>query len=202
MKTTTNHVRIIGGKWRSRKLAFPDAEGLRPTPDRIRETLFNWLQNYVVAEDCLDLFAGSGACGIEALSRQAGQVTFVDSSRAALQALRENLRRLDAIDATLLCEDALHWLKSRPSGRFGIVFMDPPFDDELLESACTLLEDSGVLKTQALIYLESGRPLTQLRLPHNWLLLKSSRGGAVHYGLCQRLDSALPGSDEQGAQPD
>src|SRR5690606_25651031 len=107
-------VRVIAGKWRSRKLSFPDLDGLRPTADRIRETLFNWLQHDIVQEDCLDLFAGSGACGIEALSRQARHVTFIDSSGKALAAIRSNLAMLGADNASLHQQDALSWLQSSP----------------------------------------------------------------------------------------
>jgi 16S rRNA (guanine966-N2)-methyltransferase len=191
MKTSTNTLRIIAGKWRSRKLTFPDAEGLRPTADRVRETLFNWLQNYISQESCLDLFAGSGACGIEALSRDARHVTFIDSSAAALAAIRSNLEMLGADNTTVHRQDALNWLQSAArdpalAERYGIAFVDPPFAAGLLESACQQLEDSQVLKPQALIYVESGTGLARVKLPKNWQVLKSSQAGAVSFCLCQR----------------
>ncbi len=205
MKISTNTLRIIAGKWRSRKLTFPDAEGLRPTADRVRETLFNWLQNHIAQESCLDLFAGSGACGIEALSRDASHVTFIDNSAAALAAIRSNLQILGAINNnfTLHRQDALSWLDSvsldsaagsaRDSApgsakgqQYGIAFVDPPFAANLLESACQKLEDSQVLKPQALIYVESGTGLARVKLPKNWLVLKSKQAGAVSFCLCQR----------------
>ena len=105
-----NSLRIIAGKWRSRKLSFPDVTGLRPTADRVRETLFNWLQDAIQREDCLDLFAGSGACGIEALSRGARHVSFVDKSSVAVQAIRSNLQLLQAEGYALICDDSLRWL--------------------------------------------------------------------------------------------
>ena len=108
---STNTLRIIAGQWRSRRLAFPDVEGLRPTADRIRETLFNWLQERIAREDCLDLFAGSGACGMEALSRGARHVTFVDSASAAASSIRHNLDLLKAEGGQVVCEDSLRWLQ-------------------------------------------------------------------------------------------
>jgi 16S rRNA (guanine966-N2)-methyltransferase len=193
MKTSTNTLRIIAGKWRSRKLTFPDAEGLRPTADRVRETLFNWLQNHIAQESCLDLFAGSGACGIEALSRDAGHLTFIDNSAAALAAIRSNLQILGAEQHTFTVyrQDALSWLEaasldSAKNQHYGIVFVDPPFAAKLLESACQKLEDSNILKPQALIYVESGTGLARVKLPKNWLVLKSRQAGAVSFCLCQR----------------
>ena len=190
MKTIGNSVRVIAGKWRSRKLSFPDLDGLRPTADRIRETLFNWLQHDIVQEDCLDLFAGSGACGIEALSRQARHVTFIDSSGKALAAIRSNLAMLGADNVSLLQQDALSWLQSSPPQRFGIVFVDPPFADQLQEKSCLALEASGVLKAKALVYIESAKPASSLALPANWHILKNGRAGAVCFCLCQRQPHA------------
>ncbi len=204
MKTSTNTLRIIAGKWRSRKLTFPDAEGLRPTADRVRETLFNWLQNSISRESCLDLFAGSGACGIEALSRDASHVTFVDSSAAALAAIRSNLELLGGeSNFSVHRQDALSWLNatagstpgSAPDSpkrqQYGIAFVDPPFAANLLESVCQKLEDSGLLKPQALIYVESGTGLARVKLPKNWLIIKSKHAGAVSFCLCQRRPESL-----------
>jgi 16S rRNA (guanine966-N2)-methyltransferase len=220
MKTSSNTLRIIAGKWRSRKLTFPDAEGLRPTADRVRETLFNWLQNSMAQESCLDLFAGSGACGIEALSRDASHVTFIDNSAAALAAIRSNLQLLGAAQNTFTLhrQDALSWLDSawgsnqdpaqglakgldqgsaqgsKKGQHYGIAFVDPPFAANLLESACQKLEDSQLLKAQALIYVESGTGLARVKLPKNWLVLKSKQAGAVSFCLCQRRAESLADS--------
>jgi len=187
-----NTLRIIAGQWRSRRLAFPDAQGLRPTADRIRETLFNWLQERIAREDCLDLFAGSGACGMEALSRGARHVTFVDSASAAASAIRANLVTLGALGGQVVCEDSLHWLSRQPAEpRFGLVFVDPPFDSDLLPRSAVALEASGVLRDDALLYLESAQSLTTLALPANWTALKLKQAGKVHFGLYQRCP---PGS--------
>lgn len=193
MKRDSNTLRIIAGQWRSRILTFPDLAGLRPTSDRIRETLFNWLQATVTGEYCLDLFAGSGACGLEALSRHAGHVTFVEAAARAVTGIRNNLSLLDAGSAQVLHQDALVWLESLKTDaragseyQYGIVFIDPPFAARLHTRACALLEASGVMKERALIYLESDQPLATLDLPKNWQMLKNKRAGAVHFGLYQR----------------
>lgn len=188
---SANTLRIIAGQWRSRRLAFPDVEGLRPTADRIRETLFNWLQERIAREDCLDLFAGSGACGMEALSRGARHVTFVDSASAAATAIRQNLTLLGAQDSQVVCEDSLRWLmRQTPSPRYGLVFVDPPFAGDLLARSAVALEASGLLRDDALLYLESAQSLAALPLPHNWSVLKARQAGKVHYGLYQRRPPA------------
>jgi len=189
---SANSLRIIAGQWRSRRLAFPDVEGLRPTADRIRETLFNWLQERIAREDCLDLFAGSGACGMEALSRGARHVTFVDSASAAVSAIRSNLVLLGAEGCQVVCEDSLHWLLRQPQpARYGLVFVDPPFAGDLLQSSAAALEVSGLLRDDALIYLESARSLATIPLPANWTALKSKQAGKVFYALYQRRPAGL-----------
>ena len=188
-----NSLRIIAGKWRSRKLTFPDVTGLRPTADRIRETLFNWLQDTIQREDCLDLFAGSGACGIEALSRGARHVTFIDSSSAAVQAIRANLQRLQADGYALCCDDSLRWLQSSRQAenqstptQYGLAFIDPPFSSDLLSRSAQALEQSGLLRAEALIYLEWAQDIPSAGLPATWQLLKSKRAGAVNFCLYRR----------------
>lgn len=195
-KNTTKHansLRIIGGKWRSRKVSFPDVEGLRPTADRVRETLFNWLQETIMREDCLDLFTGSGACGLEALSRGARHVSFVDSSHKALDSLRANLKMLEATDYAVYCEDALTCLRAFGSrsvpthdGRYGLVFLDPPFASDLLQKSAESLENSGILRENAFIYIESDRDITAAHLPANWRAHKYKRAGKVYFGLFVR----------------
>lgn len=184
----SNSLRIIAGKWRSRKLSFPDLEGLRPTADRVRETLFNWLSERIVRADCLDLFAGSGACGIEALSRGARQVTFVDVSPLAIAAIKSNLALLEAQDFSLVCKDSLTWMSNNnaSSRQFDIAFLDPPFATSLLERSVGVLESSGLLRDDALIYLESEREIPSSSLPVNWQLRKSKRAGMVYFYLYQR----------------
>ena len=157
----TNTLRIIGGEWRSRKLPFVDAQGLRPTPDRIRETLFNWLQGYIHGANCLDLFAGSGVLGMEALSRGAAQVVFVEKNKAVANQLKENLAVLKA-DAEVHQTDALDYLSSdNAMQKWGgvlptIIFLDPPYRQNLLEQSLAILcnKDKGLVNKNTLIYLE------------------------------------------------
>lgn len=162
---------------------------MRPTADRVRETLFNWLQGLVAAEDCLDLYAGSGACGLEALSRGARSAVFVDSSTAAAHSIQSHLQMLGASNARVVTSAAEHWLHSADAGqaRFGLVFLDPPFADSALATIVTQLENSGLLKPRALVYLESGQDLAGVPLPATWQLRRSGRAGAVYFGLYDRV---------------
>jgi 16S rRNA (guanine966-N2)-methyltransferase len=181
-------LRIIGGQWRGRKLEFPAVDAIRPTPDRVRETVFNWLQNDIAGARCLDLFAGSGALGIEALSRGAAQVVFVDREPRIGQYLRTTLKLLNTSAGEVYTADSLKWLAlaSRP---FDVVFLDPPFAANVLASACQRLEQGGWLAPEALIYIENassgGTPL----VPGNWALIKSKTTGQVGYHLARRSSS-------------
>lgn len=196
-KIATGTLRIIGGQWRSRKLDFPAVEQLRPTANRIRETLFNWLQEELPYEDCLDLFAGSGACGLEALSRGANQVTFVEQNPLAADAIAANLKLLGAPGMPVICSDAIDWLKNQDhpeSRKYGIVFIDPPYAAELEAESCQLLENSGVLKDQALIYVESNRNLPDNLFPAEWRMIRKKHAGAVYFVLMERRIDGRPES--------
>lgn len=150
-------IRIIGGQWRGRKLAVPDSPGLRPTGDRARETLFNWLSTRVHGARCLDLFAGSGALGLEAASRGAAEVVLVERQISLAQALREIAAAWPGGERlTIVQADAMAWLESA-SGPFDIVFIDPPFDAKLQGSVLELLLEKKLLAPEARIYVESGR---------------------------------------------
>lgn len=186
-KKSSGKLRIIGGEWRSRLLPVVDLPGLRPTTDRVRETLFNWLQNDIPGSHCLDLFAGSGALGFEAASRGAASVTMLELQAQAFQALRNNCEALQANQIQLWQQDAMNWLKSSPDQSFGVVFIDPPFDADLLGSACRLLEDSGCLTNEACVYLEasSGQPLPEL--PDCWKIVRQKKAGQVSYYLARRM---------------
>lgn len=187
-KQNRNRFRIIGGEWRSRKLGFPgDVPSLRPTADRIRETLFNWLQEKIGGAVCLDLFAGSGALSFEACSRGARSVTAVDSSPRVAAALRENCRLLDCSSMHIVTADAIEWLRDNAGkGRYDIIFLDPPFSADMLPECCRLLDAGDFAAPGAIIYLESGRPLETLALPAGWRLLRSKNAGQVFYGFCER----------------
>lgn len=180
-----NRLRIIGGDWRGRRLSFPDAEGLRPTPDRVRETLFNWLQGEVAGRRCLDLFAGSGALGLEAASRGAAEVVWVERDRRAAQALRANLAQLRFAAGRVELGDALSWLRG-PGRPFDLVFLDPPYQSGLLQPTCEALESGGWLAPAAWIYLEDDGRHAEPALPGGWLVRRKRRAGQVGYYLLQR----------------
>lgn len=187
--TSQSSLRIIGGQWRRRRIDFPAIDGLRPTPDRVRETLFNWLQTITPGAYCLDLFSGSGALGLEALSRGAAAVTFVDQSAAVAQQLRSNLNTLKCQQGEVITASALDWLSSQPidqSVRFDLVFLDPPFNQQLLAPACLLLEERNLLRANAVIYLESAAQTGSPDVPANWQLLREKTSGQVSYRLYQR----------------
>ena len=175
-----NKVRIIGGEWRSRLLNFPDAEGLRPTADRVRETVFNWLGQTLEGRSCLDLFAGSGALGFEALSRYAKHVTLVEKNSRVHAALKENAAKLGAQKFELIFADGLQWLKQ--DGRvYDVIFLDPPFAAELLPKMWPLLAER--LGPDGVVYIESAAPLT---VPEGWALWRSGKAGVVYYGLAKK----------------
>ena len=179
-------LRIIGGQWRSRQFNFPMAHGLRPTPNRVRETLFNWLAPYVEGAKVLDVFAGSGALFLEALSRGAGSALALDLNSAAINSLRGHLLTLRCDNGQLLQTDALRHLEQQPATPFDLVFLDPPFSQGLLLPACTLLEEKGWLASDAWVYTESENPPSSLGLPGNWRLHREQKAGQVYYALWER----------------
>ncbi len=179
-------VRIIGGVWRGRLLKVPDVLNLRPTPDRVRETLFNWLAPAISGAYCLDAFAGSGVLGFEALSRGAAHVVMVEQAKAVVTLLQEELLMLKAQNADVYCGRVPQQLK-KPQTLFDIVFLDPPYEDNLLLPTCFYLEEQGFLAKGAYLYLEAKELLQQGDLPANWQLLKSKKAGQVAYHLAQRL---------------
>ena len=179
-------LRIIGGQWRSRQFDFPMAHGLRPTPNRVRETLFNWLAPYVEGAKVLDVFAGSGALFLEALSRGAGSALALDLNSAAINSLRGHLLTLRCDNGQLLQTDALRHLEQQPATPFDLVFLDPPFSQGLLLPACTLLEEKGWLAADAWVYTESENPPSSLGLPGNWRLHREQKAGQGDYALWER----------------
>lgn len=180
----SHKVRIIGGDWRGRNLTFPEVAGLRPTPARVRETLFNWLQYDVLASRCLDLYAGSGALGIEAASRGAKQVVQVDADPLVCRQLKENTEVLAARQIKIVQQDVLRYL-SGDADAFDLVFLDPPFAKGLAVQTANWLEDKLWLKPAAKIYIEVEKQLKLEGMPDNWQLLKHKTAGEVAYYLFQ-----------------
>ena len=182
-------VRIIGGIWRGRRLRFPAAADLRPTPDRVRETLFNWLQGVIVEARCLDLFAGSGALGFEALSRGAGETVFVERDRRVVLALRESVAQLGGDAAKVVEGDVPAWLATA-TGVFDVVFLDPPYAREGLAELCTLLERRGLLAENACVYLETAARGEPPVVPVTWSLWRETSAGAARGMLFRRAVAA------------
>lgn len=179
-------LRIIGGEWRSRRFAFPDGPGLRPTPDRVRETLFNWLAPYIEGARVLDPFTGSGALYLEALSRGAREALALDLNPDSVAALRGTLDTLRCGTGQLLQADALRYLANQAATHYDLVFLDPPFNLGLLQPVCTLLEERGWLANDAWVYTESEAAPSSLGLPGNWRLHREKKTGNVHYALWHR----------------
>jgi 16S rRNA (guanine966-N2)-methyltransferase len=186
--SSSSQVRIIGGEHRGRRLPFADLPGLRPTGDRIRETLFNWLQPIIPGARCLDLFAGSGSLGMEAASRGARGVIMLDTASAVIRQLQENQRDLKLEQLTIVRADALQWLEQEPTP-FEVIFLDPPFSANLLGPVCHKL-NQGWLTDGAHIYLEETVARDLPELPEGWRLLKEKTAGRVRFGLAY---APLPG---------
>lgn len=178
-------VRIIGGAWRGRRLPVPNLAGLRPTPDRVRETLFNWLRPSLSGARCMDLFAGTGALCLEALSQGAARVVMVEKRAAIAANLRSTVATLAAENADVVEADALEHL-SGPVEQFDIVFVDPPFESDLIQRSCQMIEQHGWLVVGGLAYIEAPREMTTLPIPQSWELIRSQQAGNVGYHLARQ----------------
>lgn len=191
-----NQLRIVGGRWRSRRIRFGDGDGLRPTPDRVRETLFNWLQFEIGGAVCLDAFAGSGALGFEALSRGAGRVVMVERQYAQFQQLQASAQELQAGNLEILNGDVLSLLRQpaewQPHDGFDGVFLDPPFHRDLLPAIGALLHERQLLKRNAFVYVESESEWPALGLPAAFRLQKSTQAGLVQAFLARYQPGGTP----------
>ena len=176
--------RIIAGQWRGRRFAIPDEADVRPTPDRVRETLFNWLAPVIAGARCLDLYAGSGALGLEALSRGAGRVVFVDRSRGALRQIGAHLETLQSNGGETVHMDAMKFLEG-PATPFDIVFLDPSYRQGLIGPAMARLVERSWLAPGAGVYLEHEADGDPPRLPEGWHLFRSAAAGRVRYHLAR-----------------
>ncbi len=193
-----NQLRIIGGTWRGRKLAFPSLPGLRPTPDRVRETLFNWLQNIIPGARCLDLYAGSGALGFEALSRGAAEAVMVDRQPQVIAQLRQHSETLHTDGAHPVLADAREFLGQTPARPFDVVFLDPPFSDDVLGACLQRLAEPGWLAPAAWIYVEAARATPLPALPAGWELFRHKAAGQVGYHL---LKCSVPSTRPERTAP-
>jgi 16S rRNA (guanine966-N2)-methyltransferase len=189
-KSQPGRLRIVAGNWRSRLLEIADVPGLRPTSARIRETLFNWLTQTIHGTRCLDLYAGTGALGLEALSRGAAETVFVEKSRAAVATLEKNIQTLGATTAFVHAGDALGYLQGENRGQFDIVFLDPPFAADMLVELCRLLDEASVLARGAQVYIEEDRSRPEVVLPDGWQVMKSKQAGNVRYSLVTPADQS------------
>lgn len=178
-------VRIIAGRWRGRRLPVPELAALRPTGDRIRETLFNWLTPVIRGARCLDLFAGSGVLGFEAVSRGAAEAVLVDRNREVTEVLENGSRRLDDESLTIVCADAMQWLGEKRERAFDLVFLDPPFGYEMIGDICTRLEETGTVQAGAHIYIEHALDTPTPFLPGNWWISHEKKAGRVRYYLAR-----------------
>lgn len=178
-------VRLISGRWKGRRLPVLDAAGLRPTSDRVKETLFNWLMQDVASAQVLDCFAGSGSLGLEALSRYADFVILLEKDAKAAQLLKQHLKSLDTAQAEVQQTDTLLWLQKPALRQFDLVFIDPPFRQDMALPCCKALAEQGWLKPGALVYLETEKELALDQLPAHWVLLKEKVAGQLAYRLWQ-----------------
>jgi 16S rRNA (guanine966-N2)-methyltransferase len=197
MNRGDQEVRIIGGSLRGRKLAFPDVPGLRPTPDRVRETLFNWLAPHISGMRVLDLFAGSGALGIEAISRGAASAVLVESNPDAQKQLRESVTRLRLREVRIEAGDAIGYLLTQAMAAggvrpFNLILLDPPFDSGMQQPALMLISRQGVLAPGGFCYLETPRRAQLPPLPEGWTLHRSGTAGEVGYHLLHVPPRDLP----------
>jgi 16S rRNA (guanine966-N2)-methyltransferase len=182
----TGFVRIISGQWRGRRLPVADVTGLRPTTDRVKETLFNWLMHDISESTVLDCFSGSGSLGFEALSRYAGFVTLIEKDPAQARRLQGLLATLQTSQAEVIASDCLRYLAQPANRQYQIVLIDPPFRQNLALPCCQLLEQNGWLSENALIYLETEKELPLTEVPANWKLLKEKVAGQLAYRLWSR----------------
>ncbi len=178
-------LRIIGGSWRGRQLTFADHPAIRPTPDRVRETLFNWLQSTIRGAYCLDLFAGSGALGLEALSRGAAQVDFVEQDRKSGQTIQQHLELLQSAEGRVHIGDAFRFLQQSDLSRYQLIFLDPPFGKGLLEQIIVQLQRSE-LNSALQLYVEVEKEIKQIPLLDGWLVTRSKEAGQVRYLLAEQ----------------
>ena len=182
LQSAPQFIKIIGGHWRGTKLRVLLNDTIRPTPARVRETLFNWLQAYIAGSHCLDLFAGSGALGFESISRGAKFTSFVDIDPQVTEILHQQLIQLQSSDGEAICMDGLKYLENCEK-KFDIIYIDPPFSMFNLEDVLDNLKASKVVKPGGLVYVESALNELPQNLPIDWKWKRQSKASQVEYGL-------------------
>ena len=182
-KGGSGQIRIIAGDWRGRKLPVADLPGLRPTSDRVRETVFNWLAPYIPGARVLDCFSGTGALSLEALSRGAKEAVMLEMATPAVKTLKSNLTLLKASNGHVHGTNTLQFLNTPCTEPFDVIFLDPPFRQGMLEETCRLLQENGYVHEQTVIYVEVEKELDPLPVPEQWQRLKTKRAGQVSFNL-------------------
>jgi 16S rRNA (guanine966-N2)-methyltransferase len=187
MSSSSYSMRIIGGKWRGRKVSFAQHDEIRPTPNRIRETLFNWLQGFMHGSKCLELYAGSGILSLEALSRGAKSVTLIEQSSQVHQHLQSELAIITDDPQSYRCinQPAMTWASNPSDGPFDIIFLDPPFAGSELDTVLPLIEVQNLLSADGIVYIESPAKILSEAIPFQFEIYKQMQAGSVHYCLCR-----------------
>lgn len=185
-KTSNSTIRIIGGEWRGRRLPVLHLPGLRPSGDRCRETLFNWLQPWLPGADCADLFAGTGALGLEAASRGAGSVVLVEKHSAVVSCLDLNINHLHATQVRVVERDALEWLAKAPADSLDILFVDPPFDEGLTPRVMAMIDQGGCVRAGGFVYFETALTSNAVAIPAGWAAMREKTLGRVRMQLLRR----------------
>ena len=181
-------IRIIGGKWKRHIIRFPQVEQLRPTPDAVRETLFNWLKDHLTGTACLDLFAGSGALGFEAISRGAEQVVMIEQNPSIARALRHHQKAIDLNNQIHIMNLAAERYLKQCQRQFDIIFLDPPYNSDCLDRICSAINAAKLLKPAALIYIETGKANSPLPIPSTWHIIREKQCGMVN-AILLRLEN-------------
>ena len=199
-KIRPGRLRIVAGKWRSRLLRVADVPDLRPTSERIRETVFNWLRGSIAGARCLDLYAGTGALGFEALSRGAAHVDFVESSRVAAEALDAARRELEADNLRIHRRDAIDFLTAAAGARYDIVFLDPPYSSDVIAKLCRLLAEEERVAAGARVYFEQPKARQNIEFPPGWQIKHDKTAGQVRFGLVQATGVPHPKAERRAAK--
>ncbi|AXN02271.1 16S rRNA (guanine(966)-N(2))-methyltransferase [Candidatus Purcelliella pentastirinorum] len=182
MKKNIKIIRIISGKWKGKKIIIPNIKKLKPTKDIIKETLFNWIEPYIYKSSCLDCFAGSGSLGLEALSRNASSVTFLEKNKYIIKILKKNIKKLKILNTKIINTNALKWIK-KTKKKYNLIFIDPPFKTNLITQIVKIIKINKCLKNKSLIYIEKNNKDKNIKLPKNWEIYKTKYTKNITYSI-------------------